>query len=88
MLSRRQIIIILLLRRRSKRRQRTTIKRRRYWVHPIHQARKELGAYYKLLPQLVDDEEKFFNYMRMDRNSFQTLLQWIGPKYEFLLPNL
>lgn len=81
-LSRRQVIICLLLYRRIKKNR--AKKQKRWWVHPIHADRNKFGAFFTLYPQLITDPEKFFNFLRMDRTCFETLLKLIGAKYFFL----
>nr|CAD7597862.1 unnamed protein product [Timema genevievae] len=46
--------------------------RRKVWVHPLLQNR-ETGAFSQLYPQLLSHEDKFFNYFRMSRSSFEEL---------------
>jgi ribosomal protein L20 len=62
-------------------RQQQQKKKRRWWIHPIHGARKKEGAYYILIPQLMQDADKFFNFFRMNRTVFETLLSIIGPRF-------
>ena len=49
-------------------------KKKRFGVHPINRQRENRGVMARLYPQLVDDEEKFFNYARMSRTSFEELI--------------
>ena len=51
-------------------------KRRRFWVHPM--LVKSEGEYNTLYPHLIDDEEKFFNYFRMPKGTFEYILSKIG----------
>lgn len=53
-------------------------KNRRMWVHPIVKERHNKSMYYNLFKTtLQDDEEKFFNFVRMSKNSFNELLRYI-----------
>lgn len=49
-------------------------KRRKYWIHPITSGRKNKGFFYSLYSELMEDPEKFFNFTRMSRETFQELL--------------
>ncbi|XP_005108687.1 protein ALP1-like [Aplysia californica] len=49
-------------------------RKRRFRAHPINQERERRGVMAKLYPQLCDDEDKFYNYARMSRASFEELL--------------
>lgn len=39
--------------------------------------RKDKGLYYTLFDELCTDENKFFNYFRMSKSSFDELLSYI-----------
>ena len=43
-------------------------------MHPINRSRKLHGAYYHLKPDLLRDEEKFLNYVRMTPEKYGALL--------------
>jgi hypothetical protein len=75
----RQSAIILLIHRRRRRRLQQIS--RRWWVHPINQQRKRFGAFHVLYPLLNEAPENFFNYFRMNRQCFELLLGWIGPRF-------
>lgn len=47
---------------------------RRFGVHPINRARTEFGEFHHLYPQLRQDPDKFFSYLRMSIESFDLLL--------------
>lgn len=49
-------------------------KTRRYWIHPIIRDRKNKGFFYTLYNEIKEDPEKFFNFTRMSKASFQELL--------------
>lgn len=49
-------------------------RKRRFHVHAINKERESRGVMEKLYPQLCDDEDKFFNYTRMSRGTFEDLL--------------
>lgn len=53
-------------------------KNRRFWVHPLVSARLLKGAFTSLFTDLCNDEDKFFNYFRMSRRSFDELSSRIG----------
>ena len=56
-------------------------KRRRFWIHPILEKREEFGAFHTLVKnQLRGDEDKFFNYFRMQKTTFDKLLQILSQK--------
>lgn len=76
-ISRRNLLLILLIRRRRRRNKQF----RRWWVHPIFADQKKLGSFYTLYPQLIKDEQKFFNFIRMNKELFQLLLSWIAPRF-------
>ena len=72
-MNKKQTLALLLLRRR--------MKKKRIWIHPINLNRKKYGHFYALLPELEKDEKKFFNYFRMDKATFNHLLNLITPRY-------
>ncbi|XP_052744678.1 uncharacterized protein LOC128199398 isoform X3 [Bicyclus anynana] len=46
------------------------------WIHPILEKREEYGAFHTLVKnQLREDEDKFYNYFRMQKTTFDNLLQ-------------
>ena len=53
-------------------------KNRQIWVHPINLRRREQGAYNNLVRQLYDDEERFVQYFRLNREQFAQVLHFIG----------
>ncbi|GFS00359.1 hypothetical protein ElyMa_006397300 [Elysia marginata] len=53
-------------------------KKRRFAIHPINKERDQRGVITKLYPQLLDDEDKFRNYVRMTRGTFEQLLGLLG----------
>lgn len=46
-------------------------------MHPITKERKNMGFFYTLYKELVNDPEKFFNFIRMSEETFQELLLFI-----------
>lgn len=61
------------------------ISRRRMWVHPSLMNRKTDGEYHTLYRHLIDDEEKFLQYCRMDSGTFEMILRKI--EYKILKKN-
>ena len=57
-----------------KRKQERKLKRR-FWVHPMLQKRKEFGEFYHLVQEIKEDEEKFFNYFRMDLSAYNQIVE-------------
>lgn len=48
----------------------------RFWIHPILEKREEYGAFHTLVKnQLRENEDKFYNYFRMQKTTFDNLLQ-------------
>jgi hypothetical protein len=70
-LSRQQRIALLLLMRRRK-------GRREFGIHPILRNRKLFGEFHHLFLQLLLDPDRFFDYMRMDIESFEMLKDLLG----------
>ena len=52
-------------------------KRKRLWVHPMLQDGKTEGEFHTLYPHLVDDENKFHSYFRMNKGTFEKILSKI-----------
>lgn len=50
-------------------------KQRHLWIHPIIKVRYLEGTYYTLFNKLANDPNKFFNYFRMSKNSFDYILE-------------
>jgi hypothetical protein len=50
------------------------LKRERSWVHEINQLRGQYGEYHHLFPQLKADGERFFQYCRMNTETFTYIL--------------
>ena len=55
---------------------------RKVAVHPINRAREVLGEYHHLFHQLKGDPHKFFQYMRMQKSTFDIILETIAPYLE------
>lgn len=62
------LLLVLLLRRRRRRR-----RRRSLWMHPITSDRLSTGQYHTIINELKADAEKFFNYCRMSKSTFEEL---------------
>ena len=56
--------------------------RRRYWVHPINERRKERSEFL-LFGELLDDPERFKQYLRMCKEDFFFLLGLLKDGYNF-----
>ncbi|XP_069613169.1 tyrosine--tRNA ligase, cytoplasmic isoform X1 [Ranitomeya imitator] len=61
-------------RRRDKLRRRI---RRRFWLHPIVEVRESRGAYHCLFGELNENQDKYFEYTRMSKDSFRYLLRLV-----------
>ena len=55
---------------------------KRYWTHRIFLRRGDFGEYHHLLDEVLKDEEKCVSYIRMRPETFQILLDHIGPHIE------
>lgn len=55
---------------------------RKTWVHPINLNRKLYGEFHHLMPKLLEDEQRFQMYFRMNKDEFYYLLEMIGPEIE------
>ena len=54
-------------------------KKRQYWVRPIFQRRREQGDYYNLLQELrLSDPHCHFQFLRMSKERFDSLLSKVG----------
>lgn len=71
------LLLSLLLLRRSKKK----AAQRKMWVREIYKQRKRHSVYFQLLNEMrLNDNEKYFNYLRMSSTTFQNLLCVVGPK--------
>lgn len=52
---------------------------RKTWVHPINLNRKVYGEFHHLM---LEDEQRFQMYFRMNKEEFYSLLEMIGPEIE------
>lgn len=57
-------------------------KRRKYHTNYIFQSRRRYGEYHTLFPQLLEQPKKFFEYMRMDKETFYYILEGIRENIE------
>jgi hypothetical protein len=48
------------------------------WVHPTDIKRPEFGIFSHLYPDLLEDEEKFHGFFRLNIEQFYRLLQLVG----------
>lgn len=51
--------------------------RKKKWVHEINLERRQYGEYHTLMPQLRQDEKRFYIYFRMTSETFDELLDLI-----------
>ena len=73
-----EILLFLLLLRRRRRRLRAA--NRHIWTKRWILRREAKGTYWNLIRELnVEDPEKFKQYHRLDRNSFQQILAMVSP---------
>lgn len=64
----------------DKRRRGQQVRARSKWTKEWYKRREELGWYDTLLKELALEEKKdYFNFMRMDEDFFNEILQRIGP---------
>ncbi|XP_069621601.1 uncharacterized protein [Ranitomeya imitator] len=61
-------------RKRDKQRRRS---RRRFWLHPIVEVRESRGVYHCLFGELNENQDKYFEYTRMSKDSFRYLLRLV-----------
>ena len=70
------IIIAILMKRKKRRR----VKKRACWVKKWISRRASLGAYQTLLRELQEEDPfSYRNFLRMDHNTFQELLELVRP---------
>ena len=67
---------------RRKRRMQQTKRHHKYWIHPIFKQRSTLGEYHHLLNQVLSDENKCMEYLRMKISTFQDLLNLCSAKLQ------
>ena len=53
-------------------------KRRNMWVHPINIKRPEFGIFCHLYRDMLEDEEKFLGFFRMNIEQFYRLSHLVG----------
>ena len=56
---------------------------KKFWVHPIVSQRLLKGQFHTLHEDLCEHPEKFFNYYRMSKNSFNELLGTLSTKISY-----
>jgi len=69
-------------------RRRWRLKRRNMWVHQLNIKRAEFGIFSHLYPDLVEDEEKFHCFFRMDIKSSTFCLNWWDRNSENKTPTI
>ena len=52
-------------------------RKKRKWVHEINVERKEFGEFHTLMPELRQDEKRFYIYFRMPSECFDEILSLI-----------
>jgi hypothetical protein len=57
-------------------------KRWNMWLHPINIRRPEFGIFSHLYPDLLEDEEKFHGFCRMNIEQFYHLSQLVGEEIQ------
>jgi hypothetical protein len=67
--------------------EKVALKRRNIWVYPINMKRLEFGIFSHLYPDLVEDEEKFYGFFRMNIEQFYRLSQLVGEEIRKLNTN-
>ena len=53
---------------------------REFWVHPINTEHEKKGEFYVLYPDLRHYHKRFFKTYRMSVESFDKLLELVGPQ--------
>lgn len=53
---------------------------KRFWVNPIFALRKKNGFYHTTFQVMLQQEEDFRNYLRMDIDQYYELLELIAPR--------
>ncbi|XP_040205932.1 protein ANTAGONIST OF LIKE HETEROCHROMATIN PROTEIN 1-like [Rana temporaria] len=71
--------LLLRLRMLQWRKRQRRLHKRRYWVHPVNFVRAKHGVYHSLYSQLCSYPQKFLDYFRMSVETFDKLLQLVGP---------
>jgi len=54
-------------------------RRRRFWIHPVHQERRQKGDYLRLIQELRDDPAFFQRYFRLSMAQFDVILELLRP---------
>jgi len=52
-------------------------RKKRKWVHEINAERKDFGEFHTLMPELRQDEKRFYIYFRMPSECFDEILSLI-----------
>nr|CAH7718263.1 unnamed protein product [Callosobruchus chinensis] len=62
--------------------------RRKYWTHPIYCDRLLKGKFYTLFHTLRNSPDKFLNYFRMSKESFDELLSYTKDDISYEITNM
>jgi len=85
----RRVLLLALLYIRNQRKKKNVQKKRRYWVHPILCRKQQQGDWHNLICEMIlQDDETYFNYMRMTPNMFEYLLSKVGPSITKMETNM
>ena len=57
-------------------------KRRKLYMRELFLTRKNRGHFKILIPDLISDEDMFFNYFWMSKSRFSDLLRRVGPSIQ------
>lgn len=63
-------------------------RKKKFWVHPILLEREGYGVFYTLFENLKKDETKFFNFFRMNIETFFKLLKIVHGKLKHADTNM
>ncbi|XP_067215723.1 uncharacterized protein [Linepithema humile] len=78
--ARHRILLLSLLYIRNRRKIKDVKNKRKYWVHPILELKQQQGDWHNLVSEMIlQDDETYFNYMRMTPSMFEYLLSKVGP---------
>jgi len=63
-------------------------KRRNMWVHQINRKKPEFGIFSHFYPDLLEDEEKFYDSLEWISSNSTVYRSWWDRKYENKTPNI
>ncbi|XP_044746127.1 uncharacterized protein LOC123307766 [Coccinella septempunctata] len=80
----RTVTAVYLWRKARKEKEQNKIKRRRrFWVRPIFERRRELGAGQTLVEEMkLNPDNNIYNFFRMNASLFHNLLELVGPQLQ------